>query len=429
VTGTDPLAPAAAVAAARDRAEDLLALLCEFVATPSPTPPGDTRAVADLLRDRLDARGIDHETLAASPERPNVVASFDGTGGPPEDGPHLAFNGHLDTYEVGERDRWTRDPVSGAVEDGWIHGRGVSDMHAGFVATLGAFEHLHDHRDAFAGRVSLLAASDEEDGGRLGTEHVLAARPALAGDAVLNGEPSAGLVRFGERGPLWLDVEVEGHAAHAALPEGTSATAALVEFLHDLRADPGLDALVDVPDAVRERVLAGADEVDARYGEGACARALEPSVSVGHLAGGGTINRTAERASAAVDVRLPVGTDPDDAVAWARSVAADRPATVTVEPRIVHEPTYTDPDHPLVRTVGAVAARVRGLDAPPAASVGHGFTDLRFYRARGVPAVYYGPRPHGMAGPDERVAVSEFVESVAVHTATAAAVVAGRVTL
>jgi succinyl-diaminopimelate desuccinylase len=45
-------------------------------------------------------------------------------------GRHLVRNGHIDVFPVGDRARWTRDPRSGGIADGRIHGRGTVDMNA-----------------------------------------------------------------------------------------------------------------------------------------------------------------------------------------------------------------------------------------------------------------------------------------------------------
>lgn len=236
---------------------------------------------------------------------------------------------------------------------------------------------------------------------------------------MLNGEPSSGLVRFAERGPLWLDVDIRGQAAHSALPAGTSATEALVEFLHDLRGDDSLAALTDVPDTVRTPVEAGQAEMDAHYGAGASEFSLVPSMNVGTLEGGGKVNLTAERAHAEVDLRLPIGTTTADALAWVKELAHDRSASISIEPFCRHEPTYTDPTHPLVQSLQRNAGLVQERDDLPALTCGHGFTDVRFYRAAGIPGVYYGPQPYNMGSQNEYITVDDFVKTMQVHAATA----------
>ncbi len=48
-----------------------------------------------------------------------------------------------------------------------------------------------------------------------------------------------------------------------------------------------------------------------------------------------------------------------------------------------------------------------------------GMTDLRLWRARGIPAAVYGPEAFGMGAPDEHITVRDLVDQVKVHTLTA----------
>ena len=104
----------------RDRQLDFLRA---FTRTDTCNPPGDTTQAADLFRQFLDAEGIAHRTEAPQPSTPNLIASFAGGAG---SGRHLVLNGHLDVFPVGDRAAWSRDPWSGEVVEGRVHGRGTS---------------------------------------------------------------------------------------------------------------------------------------------------------------------------------------------------------------------------------------------------------------------------------------------------------------
>lgn len=122
-----------------DRQEEWLEIVTDLIQIPSENPPGDTREIASYMTDLFEDRGVPYEVIAPKETMPNIVAQFEGEGGDAEEGRHLAFNGHLDTFPKREPDRWDRDPFSGDVEDGKIHGRGASDMYGGFTASLASF--------------------------------------------------------------------------------------------------------------------------------------------------------------------------------------------------------------------------------------------------------------------------------------------------
>ena len=46
----------------------------------------------------------------------------------------FGFNGHTDVVPVGDVAAWTQDPFGAAVVDGWMYGRGATDMDSGAAA-------------------------------------------------------------------------------------------------------------------------------------------------------------------------------------------------------------------------------------------------------------------------------------------------------
>ena len=87
----------------------LIDFLRRFIRCSSPNPPGDTRAAAAHIRDLLDRRGIEYRVIAPQETMPNIVATF--AAGKP--GRHLALNGHIDVFPVGDGEGWTQDPGAG----------------------------------------------------------------------------------------------------------------------------------------------------------------------------------------------------------------------------------------------------------------------------------------------------------------------------
>src|ERR1700736_4897004 len=86
----------------------LIDFLRRFIPCPSPKPPGDTRAAAHI-RDLLDRRGIEYRVIAPQETMPNIVATF--AAGKP--GRHLALNGHIDVFPVGDGEAGRGTPGAG----------------------------------------------------------------------------------------------------------------------------------------------------------------------------------------------------------------------------------------------------------------------------------------------------------------------------
>ena len=109
-----------------------VAFLQSLTRVDSCNPPGDTTAACDLVSRFLADEGIPCRTEAPRADMPNLISPIAGRG----EGRHLVLNGHLDVFPVGDRTAWSRDPLSGDIADGRVHGRGTVDMNCGTTALL-----------------------------------------------------------------------------------------------------------------------------------------------------------------------------------------------------------------------------------------------------------------------------------------------------
>ena len=116
-------------------------------------------------------------------------------------------------------------PLGGVLKDGKLYGRGVCDMKGGMACSLLAASLLAEHRDAWSGEIVLTLAGDEENMGSLGTGWMMEHVPHAKGDANICGDVgSPKVVRFGEKGLMWVEVEATGSPAHGAhVHRGTNA--------------------------------------------------------------------------------------------------------------------------------------------------------------------------------------------------------------
>ena len=124
---------AAVVAYLEERADEVLEFARELIRTPSPNPPGDERAVADLVTARFHDLGVDDIVrVGVSDERPNLIVKVSGN----RPGPSLMLSGHLDTKPAGDRNAWKTDPWDPVLRDGDLIGLGSGDMKAGVPRIL-----------------------------------------------------------------------------------------------------------------------------------------------------------------------------------------------------------------------------------------------------------------------------------------------------
>jgi succinyl-diaminopimelate desuccinylase len=400
----------AQVAASRDW---LVEVTRRLVAVASPNPPSDTFDVAAVAQALLaEIPGIEIERVEPAPRVVSLVGRIRGA----RPGRRLIFNGHLDTFPIREDLAWTVPPLGGVLKDGRLYGRGVCDMKGGIACSLLAAALMARHRDAWAGEIVLTLAGDEENMGSLGTGWLLEHVPHARGDANVCGDVgSPRVVRFGEKGLMWVEIEASGSPAHGAhVHKGVNAIdrlRAALDRLKDLE-----DLPVDAPPAVTRAIALASPVSEALSGPGESATLGRVTVNIGTIEGGTSPNLVPTHAIARADIRLPVGITtavlaerldawlgPMEGVAW-RAIRR-------------FEPSFTDPGHEIVRRTAEVAQEVLGV--APAVNMRVGGSDSRWYRQHGVPTVVLGLTPFGMGGPDEHVLVDELLAVARVHTLVA----------
>jgi acetylornithine deacetylase/succinyl-diaminopimelate desuccinylase-like protein len=399
-------------AVSRDRVDQVIDLALPLIATPSPNPDGDTRAVAALAADliRTHVGGAEIELHPGSQDIVNVVARIRGTG----PGRRVVFNGHLDTYPVGTPAQWSVNPA-GEVRDGRLYGRGAADMKGGIAASIVAMAALAEQRAHWSGEAVLALAGDEETMGPLGTKLLLDSVPHATGAATIIGDAGSPMVaRFGEKGFIWIEIAAEGKAAHGAhVHLGVNAMDRLRVALD--RVSALRDLPVAMPDQVRSAIAAAKSISEPLCGLGEADVLTAVTVNIGIVSGGTSPNLVPSAAQAAGDIRLPVGVASETVLASLRQWL-DLPG-ITWRVLRCFEPNYTDPDDELVRCCAAAAAEIMGK--APAVNMRVGGSDSRWFRMADIPTVVYGPTPYNMGAPDEYAEIAELGIISRVHALTA----------
>src|SRR3954468_18609309 len=136
---------------------------------------GNERPAAEYVAERLADAGIEARILESAPGRANVVAHVEGEA---SDQGALLIHGHLDVVPAEPAD-WSVHPFSGAVEDGYVWGRGAVDM-KDMVGMMVAVAR-HFKREGLVPPRDLVFAfvADEEAGGKYGCQWLVDNRPDL----------------------------------------------------------------------------------------------------------------------------------------------------------------------------------------------------------------------------------------------------------
>ena len=198
-------------------------LLQRLIRLDTTNPPGNETLVAELLRDYLEAAGIECELYSRTPERANLVARIRGRG----DGPSLAFLSHTDVVFARAED-WQRDPFGGELVDGVVWGRGALDMKGEVAASAVAVATLAREGWRGSGDLVFVAAADEEVGDEFGLRWLVQAHPDAvrtdfsvnegAGERVELGGKVLYLCSTAEKMSSPFVLRVHGRSGHASMP-------------------------------------------------------------------------------------------------------------------------------------------------------------------------------------------------------------------
>ncbi|WP_455595135.1 M20 family metallopeptidase [Cloacibacillus porcorum] len=384
----------------------------ELIKCPSEDPAGDTRAVASYIQKFFTKHGIENNVISPHPEKPNVVATIRGS----RSGKHLIFNGHIDTFPVGDISKWSVDPFSGEIKDGKLYGRGAADMKGGIAASMTAALILNQLKDTLPGKISFTCVSDEEVNGPWGTNYLLKHYPELYGDALINGEPSSvEHIRIGEKGIFQARITVNtagGHGAYSGLK--TNAITDMVYILESLLSfeneAPEIDKEVRL---FMERARTSYDRV---LCEGAMDKALRPTLNIGTITGGIMVNMVPERCQAEIDFRFPPGVTCRFVEKWLDDKIRKHSNS---DYKIIKssDAHITSVEEPLVKIAKATACEV--CAHPVFENYSLGGTEAVLWRAKGIPAITYGPNHHNMGSPDEYIMAEELPLVSKVHAMTA----------
>ncbi len=401
--------------------DELLALLARLVRLPTVNPPGDHYdEITRLLAAELEAAGLSvrrpripeallRRTLPREQwDRPrwNVIGRLAAPrrAGAPRP-KTLHFNAHFDVVPVSGNWRHGGDPFSGAVEGGWIHGRGTADMKGSIASLILALRALRATGTRPALDVEVSFTADEETDSELGAGWLVkhgGIRPDYA--LVLEGGEGR-MIGCGHNGVVWLEVTVHGRPAHGSTPErGVNALehmARLVTALGDHAREIGKRGFTAPDGSVRR-----------------------PTLNVGGVFSsgeGGKINTVPALARFSIDRRVI----PDESGAEAERelraflAAAARAipkCRITVKKISENHPSYASPEHPFARSLARHVARERRCT--PVFGCSTGFNDMQFFaQVLKIPTLGYGPGGKDFHAVNERASVKELLASARIYAA------------
>ena len=368
---------------------DPVALTADLVRCPSVTPRegGALVLLEDVLSKggftctRVDRGGVSN--LYARWGRQGANRTF-------------GFNGHTDVVPLGDEAAWTMPPFGAEIRDGYLYGRGSTDMKSGVAAfAAAAIDFVNETPPD--GAVVLAITGDEEGEALHGTTALLdwMAANNEAMTVCLVGEPTCPNVmgeamKIGRRGSLTAFFEVTGQQGHAAYPH---------------RAKNPMPAMVRLMDVLSARVLdEGTDHFD------------PSSLQVLTIdTGNPATNVIPAQTKATVNIRFNDTHSAAELTQWmqqeADKVASEFSVKIDMQVRITGESFVTPPGALSDLVATAVAAET---GRRPELSTSGGTSDARFVKDHS-PVVDFGLVGKTMHQVDERVAVDQIGQLKAIY--------------
>jgi acetylornithine deacetylase len=345
-------------------------LLKDLVAIPSVNPMGRDLQGPKILEHRVTAYledffrslGVKFERQTVAPLRDNIVAYFESPGPGKKT---FLFDVHQDTVPT---DNMTIDPFAARIEDGRLYGRGACDIKGGMAAMLAAFARLTREKPAGAANLMLACTVDEEHT-FLGMQKLI--QSGIRANGAIVAEPTSLNIVHTHKGAVRWHVNTPGRACHSSSPE------------------KGVNAIY------RMGRLLGAIE---RYAEKLRASRSDPYVgpptlSVGRIAGGTSVNTVPDQCQIEVDRRLIPGEDPQEAMKQFEvfmKKETDFPFECSEPCVALRALDWQGPEGSaqLVERLGKAIDQVRGSHQVMGVPFG---THAAPIAAAGIPAVVFGP--------------------------------------
>jgi succinyl-diaminopimelate desuccinylase len=379
---------------------DVSRICSELVAIRSENPPGSTAEVIEYIRTFLDTLGIRSKITLNKTGENNLITT--GTGS------RLLFCGHVDVVPALD-EGWTCPPFSGTVRNGFVWGRGATDMKGGCASLLASCQMLVDQGIELPASCAFVC--DEETGGQHGIRYLLAKKMIKPSDCLI-AEPSP--VRhpcIGQKGLCRLEMKFNGTPAHGSLypAVGVSAVMEALSLLEFVKAMHNREYPVD--ERVKEIIERSSGVLEKEFHIHNVREVLKKLMyNPGVIKGGEKSNVVAQHCDLDLELRIPWGCSIPDLV---EEIKSHSPFGKIVS-QTTHEPSMTDPSCRLVTVTCNEVERVQG--GPVFPIVQWAASDARHLRLCGFNVIEYGPGEIStLHAVNERVKIDDLKKASAVY--------------
>jgi acetylornithine deacetylase/succinyl-diaminopimelate desuccinylase-like protein len=386
-------------------------------------PGNQTPEVAALYKSALVAGGFAAQDVTIAPVGDTAYLIARWPGSDPKLKP-LVISGHMDVVEAKRAD-WKRDPFTPVVEDGYLFGRGATDMK--LDGTIAIASLLELKREGYKPRRTIIIEFSGDEETTMKTSAIIAEKLADA-DLVLNIDGGGGTLNEKTGAPeyfTWQGAEksyadfqmtVTNPGGHSSEPRAVNAIDELSAALLRIQAHPFKPELSPLTKAY---FLEAAKHEDPETGAAMKAFAADPTnqqaiatlranpAKVGEIgttcvvtmiSGGHALNALPQRAEANINCRIFPGHKPSEIMAELQADAADPAISFkdVTEGSVANDASPMRPD--FVAAVNKAMAKVYpGVPVFP--SMSSGASDSMWFRYHHVAS--YGASPVFIKGSED----------------------------
>jgi acetylornithine deacetylase/succinyl-diaminopimelate desuccinylase-like protein len=378
-------------------------------------PGNQTPQVAELYKSALVAGGFSPGEITITPVDDTAYLIARWPGSDPSLKP-LVISGHMDVVEAKPAD-WVRDPFTPVVENGYLFGRGASDMK--FDGTLAIAALIELKREGYHPRRDIIIEFSGDEETTMKTSAIIAEKLKNA-ELVLNIDGGGGVLDETTSAPLfftWQGAEktyadfqlsVSNPGGHSSEPRKINAIDQLAAALLRIQA---YQFKPELNDLTRVSLSQAAKYEDPKTGAALKAFVADPTdpqaiavltanpATVGEIgttcvvtmiSGGHALNALPQHASANINCRIFPGHSRADIMAELQQVAAD-PAVSFKDVSEGSVATAASPMRPdFIKAVETSLAKAYpGVPVFPA--MASGASDSMWFRYQGVPSYGAGP--------------------------------------
>lgn len=320
-------------------------------------------------------------------------------------GPVIAFDAHLDTVDIGQRDLWTFDPFCGDIKKERVCGRGAVDQKAGMASMLTALKILSEISTDLPFTLFFIGSVMEEDCDGLCWQYIIK-EDKIVPDIVILTEPTNGQIHRGHRGRMEMEITVSGVSCHGCTPEkGQNAVYKLA---------PIIGAIEKLNDQFPSDPFLGKGSLAATQ-----LRSSAPS-----------LNAVPDLACIYLDRRLTRGETPEQALTQIQSLMEVQLANAKVTVPVFDSPSWRGTTYPTRKTFPFwmldgehhlidYARRCFSRLFSKKPGISHWAFSTNGVATMGlmnIPTFGFGPGDERMAhAPDESVAIDDLVQSAAFY--------------